>query len=78
MRRETVRIMVTLPIELDNILHQFGARSRETGGHKISKTAIIRTLVRVFDELNVNNTSVLDEDMLSKRIWEAIEQYTEK
>jgi hypothetical protein len=74
MRRETIRIMVTLPIELDDILHQFGARARETGGYKISKTAIIRTLVRVFNDLNVNHVGVLDEKMLFRRIWEAIER----
>ncbi len=78
MRRETIRIMVTLPIELDNILHQFGAKARGTGGHKISKTAIIRALVRVFTELDVDHTGVMDEDMLIKRIWDAIERHRER
>lgn len=78
MRRETIRIMVTLPIELDNILHQFGARARETGGHKISKTAIIRTLVRVFNELNVDHVGVLNEEMLFRRIWKAIERHNKE
>ena len=64
----------TQAIELGNILHQFGAKACETGGHKISKTAIIRALVRVFTELDVDHTGVMDEDMLIKRIWDAIEE----
>ena len=75
MRRDTIRIMVTLPIQLDNMLHQFGSKARETGGHKISKTAIIRSLVRVFSQLDVDHTGVMDEDMLTRRIWEAIERH---
>lgn len=67
--------MATIPIELDNMLHQFGARARETGGYKISKTAIVRALVRVFNDLDVDSTGVVDEDMLVRRIWEAIEKH---
>ena len=61
MRRETIRIMVTMPIELDNALHEFGSKARETGGYKISKTAIIRALVRVFNDLDVDHTGVIDD-----------------
>ena len=75
MRREIIRIMVLLPIEHDKLLHEFGSRARETGGYKISKTAIVRALVRVFNDLDVDSTAVMDEDMLVRRIWEAIERH---
>lgn len=56
---------------LDNI----SKNARFTGGGKLSKTAIMRTLIRVAKRLDVDANEVKSEGQLKKRFLVAFEKY---
>lgn len=66
------RLNLTLPHDLDARLAEFGYKSRATGGSKLRKTEIMRALVRLLLELEIDLTGVRDEDEFLDRLRKAV------
>jgi len=61
-----------LPHELDAQLSEVGFRARTSGGTKLRKTEILRALVRLLMELDVDLTGVRDENEFLRRLRKAV------
>lgn len=66
------KITLTIPEELDNLLVEVGQTARSRGGHKLPKTLIIRSLIRLLKELPVNLDEVKTEDQFLEKLRSAI------
>lgn len=66
---------VALDKKQAHFLDNTSKNARFTGGRKLSKTAIIRTLIRVAKRLDVNANEVKSEEQLEKRFLAAFEKY---
>lgn len=65
------RINLTLPEALDRFLEEVGMEARATKGYKLPKTLIVRALVRMMGELDVDVSGVKTEDELLDRLIDA-------
>ena len=74
LKGEYIRVNLTLPDELDRVLQELGNDARATGGYKLPKTMIMRALVRLLMELELDPSGVKTEDELLERIKEAIKK----
>lgn len=70
------KITLTLPEELDNLLFGIGQIARSRGGHRLPKTLIIRALIRILKELDVNLDEIKTEEQFYKSLRDAIKKYT--
>jgi len=68
------RVPLTLPKELDLFLQKVGAEARATGGFKLPKTLIIRSLIKAMQELDVDVSGIKDEDELKARVLTALKK----
>ncbi|MBD3184242.1 hypothetical protein GF312_18300 [Candidatus Poribacteria bacterium] len=73
-KSEYIRVNLTLPDELDRVLQEMGNDARASGGYKIPKTMIMRALVRLLMQLDVDPSGVKTEDELLDRLKKAIEK----
>jgi hypothetical protein len=74
-KSDYIRVNLTLPDELDRVLQELGNDARATGGYKIPKTMIMRALVRLLMELDVDPSGVKTEDELLERLMQAITKH---
>ncbi|OGF48577.1 MAG: hypothetical protein A2231_11330 [Candidatus Firestonebacteria bacterium RIFOXYA2_FULL_40_8] len=68
------RVPLTLPKELDVFLQKVGTEAKTSGGFKLPKTLIIRSLIRAMMELDVDVGGVKEEEELKSRILEALKK----
>jgi hypothetical protein len=73
-KSEYIRVNLTLPDELDRVLQKLGNDARATGGYKIPKTMIMRALVRLLMELDVDPSGIRTEEELLERILKAVKK----
>lgn len=74
-KKDLLRLNLTLPLDLDRVLEDIGTQARFTKGYKLSKTLIIRALVRVMKIIDVDVTAVKGEKELLERLLEAVKKY---
>lgn len=65
------RVNLTLPEALDRFLEEVGMEAKATRGYKLPKTLIMRALVRMMGELDVDVSGVRSEDELLERLLKA-------
>lgn len=70
------KITLTLPEDLDHLLFEIGQIARSRGGHRLPKTLIIRALIRILKELDINLDEVKTEEQFYKSLRDAIKKYT--
>ena len=68
------RLQLTLPKRMDLFLIRLGERAKESGGFKMRKTQIIRSLIALLQELDVDVSGVRTEAELKGRILEAMKE----
>jgi len=68
------RVPLTLPKELDVFLQKVGTEARSSGGFKLPKTLIIRSLIKAMRELDVDVSGIKDEDELKSRVLTALKK----
>lgn len=73
-RSDYIRVNLTLPDSLDRVLQELGNNARATGGYKLPKTMIMRALVRLLMQLDIDPSGVKTEDELLERILKAIKK----
>jgi len=71
------RLNLTLPIELDRALSDIGPTTWSKGGSKLPKTAIMRALIRLLMELNVDVSGIKTEEEFLDRLHQSIFSYCE-
>jgi len=72
------RINLTLPIELDRVISDIGPATWAKGGSKLPKTVILRALVRMLMELDIDVTGVKTEEEFLERLRKSILDYKGK
>lgn len=72
------KVTLTLPEELDHLLFEIGQTARSKGGHRLPKTLIIRSLIRILKEINVDLNGIKSEDQFYEKLMEAIRMYNKK
>ena len=72
------RINLTLPIELDRVISDIGPATWAKGGSKLPKTVILRALVRMLMELDIDVTGVKTEEEFLERLCKSILDYKGK
>ncbi len=73
-KSDYIRVNLTLPDDLDRVLQEIGNDARAGGGYKIPKTMIMRALIRLLMQLNVDPGGVKTEEEFLERILEAIKK----
>lgn len=71
-KSDYIRVNLTLPDDLDRVLQEIGNDARATGGYKIPKTMIMRALIRLLMQLDVDPSGVKTEEEFLERILEAV------
>lgn len=66
------RLQLTLPKRMDLFLARLGEKSKAMGGFKMRKTQVIRALIALLMELDVDVSGVTTEAELKGRILEAM------
>lgn len=66
------RINLTLPEELDRFLEEVGMEAKAGKGYKLPKTMIVRALIRLLGELDVDVSGVKTEEELLERMMRAV------
>lgn len=74
-KSEYFRINLTLPESLDRFLEEMGTEAKANKGYKLPKTLIVRALVRMLGDLDVDVSGVKTEDELLERLKEAVKHY---
>lgn len=70
-KSEYFRLNLTLPHELDAELSKIGYKARSSGGVKLRKTEILRALIRLLLELDVDVDGIKSEDEFLERLRKA-------
>lgn len=65
------RINLTLPEALDRFLEEVGMEARAPKGYKLPKTMIVRALVRMMGEMDVDVSGIKTEEELIERLHQA-------
>ena len=74
-REKYFRVNLTLPIHLDKALSDLGPATWAKGGSKLPKTVIMRALVRLLNELDVDVSGVRTEEDFLNRLRQSIQGY---
>jgi len=74
-KKDFFRINLTLPTELVRLLEDLGTTARASGGFKLPKTLIIRSLLDLCRLLKVDVTGVKTEEEMVERLIEAVKRY---
>lgn len=66
------KITLTISEDLDELLMKIGNTARAQRGYKLPKTLIIRSLIRLLYEIDVNVEEVKTEEEFYKRLKQAL------
>jgi len=69
------RVPFSLDKETDDWLHNLGISMKLSGGYKLPKSYIIRSLINAFIRLNVNFKNIKSETDLEKRILQSLRKF---
>ena len=74
-KQDYFRIPITMPSEMVSFLENLGIECKRSGGHKLANTEIVRTLIRIMMDLDVDLSGIKTEEELETRIKEAVKRY---
>ena len=74
-KQDYFRIPITMPSEMVSFLENLGIECKRSGGHKLANTEIVRTLIRMMMDLDVDLSWIKTEEELEARIKEAAKRY---
>jgi len=69
------RIPLSLDKKTDDWLHNLGISIKLSGGYKLPKSYIIRSLINAFIRLNINFKKVKNEKDLERRISQSLKKF---
>lgn len=74
-KQDYFRVPITMPSSMVAFLENLGIECKRSGGHKIANTMIVRTLVRLLMDLDLDISGVRSEEELEARIKDAAKRY---
>lgn len=74
-KQDYFRVPITMPSSMVAFLENLGIECKRSGGHKIANTMIVRTLVRLLMDLDIDISGVKSEEELEARIKDAAKRY---
>jgi len=77
-RKDLFRIPISITGDMEAWFQGLSSEMKATGGYKLPKSYILRSLIDAIMELKVDVTGVKTETELKKRILKAIKQYKRK
>jgi hypothetical protein len=74
-RKDLFRIPVTITKEMEHWLHKLSSEMKSSGGYKLPKSYIVRSLISAAMKLDMDVSGVKEEKDLEERFMKAIERY---
>ena len=69
------RVPVTINKEMEEWLYRLSLQIKETGGYKLPKSYIIRSLLNAVMKLKINTKGIKTEKELTQNITEAMKKF---
>lgn len=74
-RKDLFRIPISITKDMEAWLQELSNRMKSSGGYKLPKSYVIRSLLDAAMKLKIDVSGVKTEDELKKRILEAIRKH---
>ncbi|MBM3705179.1 MAG: hypothetical protein FJW66_01500 [Actinobacteria bacterium] len=74
-KQDYFRVPITMPSSMVSFLENFGIECKKAGGHKIANTEIVRAMIRLLMDLDVDLAVIKTEEELENRIKDAAKRY---
>lgn len=74
-RKDLFRVPISITRDMESWLQELSNRMKASGGYKLPKSYIIRSLLDAARNLKIDVSGVKTEDELKKRILEAIKRH---
>jgi len=74
-RKNLFRIPISITKDMESWLQSLGNTMKATGGYKLPKSYVLRSLLNAAMELGIDVSGVKTEEELEERILEAIKRY---
>ncbi len=74
-KQDYFRVPITMPSDMVAFLEKFGIECKKAGGHKVANTEIVRSLIRLLMDLDIDLSGIKTEEDLDLKIKEAARRY---
>jgi len=74
-KQDYFRVPITMPSSMVSYLENLGIECKRAGGHKIANTEIVRAMIRLLMDLDVDLAAIKTEEELESRVKEAARRY---
>lgn len=74
-KQDYFRVPITMPSGMVSFLENLGIECKKSGGHKIANTEIVRCLVKLLMELDLDLSGIKTEEELEARIKDAAKRF---
>lgn len=74
-KQDYFRVPITMPSDMVAFLENLGIECKRAGGHKVANTEIVRSLIRLLMDMNIDLSGIKTEDDLDMKIKEAARRY---
>ena len=73
--KDLFRVPISITKEMESWLQELSNRMKLTGGYKLPKSYVVRSLLSVIMKLKIDAGGVKTEEELTKRMLSAIKKY---
>lgn len=77
-RKDLIRIPVTITPEVDEWLENLRSKMKKSGGYKLPKSYILRAILNAMMDLRIDVMGIKTEKDLNIKVCEAVEKYKKK
>jgi len=77
-KKDLFRTPISITKEMESWLQRLGSEMKASGGYKLPKSYIVRSLLDAAMELDVNVSGVKTEEELKERFIDAIKRFKRK
>ncbi|OQA21057.1 MAG: hypothetical protein BWY60_00875 [Actinobacteria bacterium ADurb.Bin346] len=74
-KQDYFRVPITMPSSMVSFLENLGIECKKAGGHKIANTEIVRSLIKLLMDLDLDLSAIKTEEELEMRIKDAARKY---
>ena len=74
MHNQSYHLSASIPIKSVQYLEWLGLEAKRTGGLRLSKAAILRALLNVAMQMDIDVAGAMSQEELEERIWVAVEK----
>ena len=74
-KQDYFRVPITMPSNMVSFLENLGIECKKSGGHKVANTEIVRALIKLLMDLDVDLSGIKSEEELESRLKDAARRY---